>query len=545
VTAVREPRPVADAVSDASRALCATAIVAGEIPSCAADIRPDDLPVAAHAELWTLCREIQERGDRVTPETLATLATQRGVTMRLPDGGAAGWAVSLAAQHAVPLLRLAPAVDIVRADAARRRLARAAVEAAARAERGAPAGELAADLARAAEGARAALAAPEPSCISLATVAPEPVTWLWTGRLAVGKVTVLDGLPGAGKSTVTCDLAARVSRGQRFPGDAFGRPAGGVIFVAAEDGIADTVVPRLLAAGADLARCHVWRSDRMPALPDDAGEIEAAVLAHHARLLVCDPVSALFARDLSSNSDADVRRALTPLAAMAERHGVCVVLLRHLNKRAGGSALDRGGGSIGIAALARTVLLLGRDEQDPDGRVLAAVKSNLSRTPQSLRARMVDVDGVARIEWGDVCATTADDLVADPAARKSSKRDVATDVLRGALGDGNWHRQREIIRLLDEAGIAEKTWKRAKATIGVASRQMDGGWWWRLDPGGPCESVAPWPSDPVLEGGPERESNITLLQRPEGHGATAPHTPPDGQGATGEPERDPDGGDLV
>jgi len=431
-TAPRESRSVSDAVADAGRALIATTIALGEIPVEAADVAPDDLIVPAQTTAWDLCRRLGSP----TPHGLATLAAQLGVATRLPDAGRAGWAESLAAEHAVVPARLPQLVEIIRADAVRRRVDRAAVEASSRARSGQPAAEIVEDLGRAVEGARAALAVPESSCISLASIAPERVTWLWTGRLAVGKVAVLDGLPGAGKSTVTCDLAARVSRGQRFPGDQHARPAGGVIFVAAEDGVGDTVVPRLLAAGADLGQCHVWRADSMPSLPDDVSTIEAAIVAHGARLLICDPVTALFARDLSANSDADVRRALTPLAGVAERHGVCVVLLRHLNKRAGGSALDRGGGSIGIAALARTVILLGRDDQDPDGRILAAVKSNLTRPPRALRARIVDVDGVGKIEWGDECDTTADDLVAEPMPPKSTRQQDAAEIILSTLSDG-------------------------------------------------------------------------------------------------------------
>lgn len=532
---------VADAVADAGRALIATVIAMGEIPSIASDVRPDDLPLPAQSTVWDLCRR---HAGPITPHGLATLAAQLGVTTRVPDGGRAGWAESLAASHAVVPARLGQLVEIVRADAVRRHVDRAAVEASSRARSGQPAADIVEDLGRAVEGARAALAVPESPCISLATIAPERVTWLWTGRLAVGKVTVLDGLPGAGKSTVTCDLAARVSRGQRFPGDTFARPAGGVIFLAAEDGIGDTMVPRLLAAGADLARCHVWRTDALPSLPDDVGSIEVAIRAHGARLLICDPVTALLARDLSANADADVRRALTPLAALAEQHGICVVLLRHLNKRSGISALDRGGGSIGIAALARTVLLLGRDESDPDGRVLAAVKANLTRTPRSLRARIVDADGVGKIEWGDECDRSADDLVADPTARRSSKREGAADLLRSLLADGEWHRQREIEQAADAEGYSARTLRRAREESGVSCRQMDGGWWWRLAQTPPRDSVAIWPSGHLAEGGQERESNITHLQ---GQTATRPpcHIPPcPGQVASGSDDPD-DGGESL
>jgi hypothetical protein len=301
-----------------------------------------------------------------------------------------------------------------------------------------------------------------------------------------------------------------------------------VIFLAAEDGIADTVVPRLLAAGADLAQCHVWRADCLPSLPDDIEAIETAIRAHHARLLICDPVTALFARDLSANCDADVRRALTPLATLAEKHGVCVVLLRHLNKRSGISALDRGGGSIGIAALARIVLLLGKDEGETDGRVLAAVKANLTRAPRSLRARIVDADGVGRIEWLDECDMTADDLVADTTAPKSTKRNGAVDFLKSTLADGEWHRQREIVAAADEIDLSETTIKRAKATLDIQSRQRSDGWWWRLGQRPPCGVMTPCPSDPLGDAGSLRESNNNHLRSSQGQRVTEPQAPSQG-----------------
>lgn len=320
----------------------------------------------------------------------------------------------------------------------------------------------------------------EPITQCLDGVKPEKVTWIWTGRLAVGKITVLDGTPGSGKSTITCDSAARVSRGLAFPHDGLPRNRGGVIFVAGEDGVADTVVPRLRAADADLSRCYVWPANKLPYLPDAANDIAREVKVREAKLLVLDPVTALFARDLSTNSDQDVRLALTPLAVAAEELGCCVLLLRHLNKRAGASAFDRGGGSVGIGALARVVLLVARDHSDPDLRILATVKANLTRPPRSLQARIEDVGGVGRVAWGDECDTTADSLVTESPHERQGKTGSAAGWLRQTLSDGQWHRQKEIEVGAQAVGIAERTLRRAREDVGVNCKQMNNAWWWNL-----------------------------------------------------------------
>jgi len=370
----------------------------------------------------------------------------------------------------------------------------------------------------------------EPITQCLEGVKPEAVTWLWTGRLAVGKITVLDGAPGSGKSTMTCDAAARVSRGLTFPHDRHARQAGGVIFVAGEDGVADTVVPRLLAAGADLSKCFVWPASKLPYLPDAAENIVKEIKLRGAKLLVLDPVTALFARDLSSNSDQDVRLALTPLAVAAEELACCVLLLRHLNKRTGASAFDRGGGSVGIGALARVVLLVARDHSDPDLRILATVKANLTRPPRSLQARILDVNGVGRVDYGDECDTTADSLVSEPKPERKGKVDSAADWLRQALGDGQWRRQKQIETEATAEGITPHTLRRARESIGCACRQMDGGWWWRLPDAHPTTTgqVDTWTPGQVTLLGPERINNNSGLGVPDSQASTPTHTPPDG-----------------
>jgi len=242
----------------------------------------------------------------------------------------------------------------------------------------------------------APLRAPElPSgVLRLAEVAPRAVRWLWPGRVPLGKLTVLDGDPGLGKSTVVLDLAARVSRGAPLPDDSLGdlRGAASVVLLCDEDGIADTVRPRLEAAGADLTRVVAVtavpgpRGLRPPRLPFDSLAIIRIVNAHAARLLVVDPLMAYLDAAVTAYRDQTVRAALAPLTLLADRAGVAVVVVRHLTKTGAASSLYRGGGSIGIIAAARSGLLVALDPHDPTGqrRVLATTKGNLAQPAPAL-----------------------------------------------------------------------------------------------------------------------------------------------------------------
>src|SRR5437763_9754017 len=195
----------------------------------------------------------------------------------------------------------------------------------------------------------------------------EPISWLWRWRLALGKLTLLDGDPGLGKSLIALDLCARLSTGRPMPDGSDGLAPSNVLILESEDGPSDTVLPRLQALGADLDRVFVLRrgeQDELPRLPGQSAALEAVVAETKARLLVIDPVVAFLERGVLTNSDQSVRRALLPLAQLAEGHLCAVLLLRHLNKR-GGRALYRGGGSIGFQGACRTAWLLAEAPDPP------------------------------------------------------------------------------------------------------------------------------------------------------------------------------------
>lgn len=324
-------------------------------------------------------------------------------------------------------------------------------------------------------------------------VETRPVEWLWNPYIPRGKLAAFDGLPGLGKSSITLDLAARVTTGRPMPD---GRPGveGDVVMVSYEDDAADTIVPRFLAAGGNPERLHLVDGVRTAEgigpleLPDHIAMLEALVEDTQAVLVVIDPLMAALAGDVKSAVDHHVRRALAPLRSLAERTRAAVLVVRHLNKSSKVSdPILRGGGSIGIIGAARAGLIVAQDPDDPDRRVLAISKSNLAPGGHpSLGYRVVtdDAHGVGAIEWLGESRHQAGDLLRDGT---DEPRGVAVSeavaTLRELLEDGPQPAD-EAKRYCRDAGIAPRTLDRAKKRLGVRARpQLNGKrkrWWWEL-----------------------------------------------------------------
>jgi len=323
----------------------------------------------------------------------------------------------------------------------------------------------------------------------MADVEPEQVCWLWQDRIPFRKISIIDGDPGLGKSILTLALAAIVSRGGTLP-DGGAVAQGTVVLLNVEDGLADTIRPRLEAAGADLTRVIALTGipsgdgERLVCLPHDIEAIEQAVRDSHASLVIIDPLMAFLASDISSKADQDVRRALAPLATMAERTGAAVVLVRHLNKAAGASPLYRGGGSIGIIGAARSGLLVASDPDNPQRRVLASVKSNLGPPPPAIAYEVqTAANGAALLLWCGTTEHTARQLLTTVDEDERSELTSAADVLRDLLRDGPMPVD-TIKQDLARAGVSWRTAERAKAQLRIVSRKegfgKDGKWIWSL-----------------------------------------------------------------
>lgn len=332
-----------------------------------------------------------------------------------------------------------------------------------------------------------------PVGILLSDVQSERVSWLWQGYIPLGKLAVLDGDPGQGKSTLAFNLAARVSTGRVMPDGSGGGQPGGAVILSAEDGLGDTIRPRLEAAGADLNRIVALPScpdndgqeEHPPVLPDDLIWIEQAIKQVDARLVIIDPLMAFLSGNTNSHRDQDIRRVLARMAALAEETGAAILVIRHLNKSAGGPALYRGGGSIGIIGAARSGLLVARDpeqEQDGERRVLASTKSNLGPKPESLSFHLEQAENDAsRVVWDGASSHDASALLAQVDDSERGALEEAKEVLESIL-EAEPVSVKEAKRLGREAGIAERTLQRAKEALKVCSRKqgMHGGWIWEL-----------------------------------------------------------------
>lgn len=274
--------------------------------------------------------------------------------------------------------------------------------------------------------------------LTVGAVAPVRLEWLWPGYIPAAKVSILDGDPGLGKSTMLVDLAARLSRGLPSPsGDPFA--VSDTLLVTSEDDPADTIRPRLDAAGADPWRVHVMT--RL-SLPGDLDRLAQAIERTRAKLVVIDPLVAYLDERVKTNDDHAVRRALEPLAAIAERHHCAIVGIRHLNKDVGKDALYRGGGTIGFTGLARAVLGVARDPEDDERVILFSIKINVARRPPSLAYRLVAPGpyDAAHVEWDGETRHTAEGLIGRDidATRALSKTDSLAEAMRAivAANDG-------------------------------------------------------------------------------------------------------------
>lgn len=346
-----------------------------------------------------------------------------------------------------------------------------------------------------------------PVVVRLDAVEIEEVEWLWNGRIPRGKVSLIVGDPGLGKSFLTLDMAARVSCGLAWP-DGDDAPRGDVVLLSAEDGLADTIAPRLMFAQADRSRIHALsairdeRGERPFDLSRDVAQLarvigDLRVAGRVPVLVVIDPITAYLGREVDSHVAADVRGALAPLAALAERERVAVVCVAHLNKAAT-RALYRVSGSLAFVAAARAVLAVAADPADPTGprRILGSLKSNLGLPPPTLAFRIDN--GRVVYEGGPVNVDIAAALRGPDEARERAPQDEAADFLRDMLADGPMP-QVDIVRQAKEAGISARTLRRAKERIGVETRHDGFGtgsrWVWQLEDGR-IDAKAPKASTP-------------------------------------------------
>lgn len=333
--------------------------------------------------------------------------------------------------------------------------------------------------------------------IAASSVMPQAIQWFWPGRIALGKLTLIAGDPGLGKSMLTANLAAHCSRGKLFP-DGGACPLGDTLFASAEDDAADTIRPRLDAAGADVARVHIvqgiesfdmrgHQERRLLSLRHDVEAIgEAARALPRCRLIVIDPVSA-YLGGLDGHNNAEVRALLAPLSELASDVGAAIVAVTHLNKGSGGQALYRATGSLAFVAAARAAWAVARDKTDPERRLFLPMKNNIGKDTSGLSYRIAESGGVPHVVW-DVgrVTTSVDEALATPEVfgHEASLVDEAVDWLRDVLTQASMSAKQIIAAANDGPGFKQRTLEAAKAQLGVKSRKVGAGkescWVWEL-----------------------------------------------------------------
>ena len=310
--------------------------------------------------------------------------------------------------------------------------------------------------------------------INMNDVEAEKVEWLWEGFIPVGKLTILHGDPGKGKTMAMLNIIAALTTGRELfdpPGSTPVREPVNVIYQTAEDGLADTVKPRLMEAGADCSRVYVI-DDSERALNMSDERLEMAIADTGAKLVVLDPLQAFLGAKVDMHRANEVRPQMKHLSDMAARHKCAMVLIGHLNKMANASADYRGLGSMDFMAAARSVILCAKSKDDPEVRVLAPTKSSMTYEHNPVAFRLSKEGG---FEWEGECDVTVDELLSN-AMKKGYKRDEAMEFVRDQLSE-QMLPSTELYGRAERAGISKKTLRNAMKDIGVESIK-DGDRWY-------------------------------------------------------------------
>ena len=331
--------------------------------------------------------------------------------------------------------------------------------------------------------------------VCIADVEPKPINWLWPEKIARGKVSMIAGDPGLGKSLVTLALASAVSIGARWPVDGGNAPMGSVVILSDEDAVADTIRPRLDAAGADCTKIHALNMvqeinedgeivERSFSLGKDIERLaEVLEKLGDCVLIVIDPISA-YLGGTDSHKNADVRALLSPLSELAERSTVAIVAVTHLNKGSG-NAIYRATGSLAFVAAARSVLGVTKDLDDPNRRLVLPMKNNLGNDSTGMAYQIETAEnGAPVVMWErDPVDIDINEVLNSSSDNEQWARNEVADWLLSELG-GNPVPAKELKKRAAEAGHSWRTVERVKAQLKIPSKKdgMHGPWlWWHPD----------------------------------------------------------------
>jgi len=312
--------------------------------------------------------------------------------------------------------------------------------------------------------------------IRMNEVEAQTISWLWYPYIPFGKITVIQGDPGDGKTTAVLAIAAAVTMGAALPESSKTAEPMNVIFQTAEDGLGDTVKPRLVQSSADCGRVIVIdESEKELSLSDF--RIEQAIELTGAKLFILDPLQAYIGSDVDMHRANEIRPVLKRISAVAEKTGCAIVVIGHLNK-GGSKSQYRGLGSIDIQAAARSVLTVGRIKGSQYMRAFAHGKSNLAPEGVSIA---FELDPESGFRWIGAHSVTIDELLSGKYDRETAAERAyefliteLTDIVISA---------NDIFDMASERDISGRTLKRAKTAAGVRSFKKDNKWFWTIDGG--------------------------------------------------------------
>ena len=295
--------------------------------------------------------------------------------------------------------------------------------------------------------------------IRMSEVESQEVKWLWYPFIPYGKLTIIQGDPGDGKTTLVLNIAAKLSKGEDLDIDMNVQEPVNVIYQTAEDGLADTVKPRLELAGADCEKILVIdESDKSLSMADE--RLEEALAKTEAKVLILDPIQAYLGGGMDMNRANEARDMTKKLGALAEKYQCAILLIGHMNKASGNKAAYRGMGSIDFFAVARSVLLVGRIEGEPN-----------------TRAVMLSETG---FHWLGDYEITADEVLGG-IAPKANKLEQAKQMLCELAETTNMVQSNEVFEMADEQGISKRTLENAKKELGIRAKKINNSWYWELD----------------------------------------------------------------
>ena len=311
--------------------------------------------------------------------------------------------------------------------------------------------------------------------IKMSEVQSQEIEWLWYPFIPYGKLTIVQGDPGDGKTTLILNIAAKLSKGEGLDNDMKLTEPMNIIYQTAEDGLADTVKPRLEKAGADCERIVVIdESAKSLSMADE--RLEEAIIQTGARMLILDPIQAYLGGGMDMNRANEARDMTKRLGALAEKYKCAIILIGHMNKASGNKAAYRGMGSIDFFAVARSVLLVGRVEGEPNIRAVVQIKNNLAQFGHPKAFELME----SGFKWLGDYEITADEVLGG-IAPKANKLEQAKQMLRELAETANAVQSNEIFDMAEEQGISKRTLENAKKELGIRARKINNSWYWELD----------------------------------------------------------------